>query len=112
MVNNLSWSNTVRRRVYRVQGANALWHQDGNEKLRPWGFYVHGCINGFSRMITYLSCKTNKCAVTVKQLFQQAINRYGTPSQVRGDFGMENNGIEELMILLRSTAHEPYIRGK
>jgi len=112
MAHYLSWSKTVRRRVYRVRGANALWHQDGNEKLRPWGFYVHGCVDGFSRMIIYLSCKTNKRSATVKRFFEKAINLYGTPSRVRGDFGTENNGIEQLMILLRGAAHAPYIRGK
>jgi hypothetical protein len=35
-------------RVYHVRGANTLWHIDGNEKLQPWGFWVHGCINGHS----------------------------------------------------------------
>ncbi|KAK0241038.1 hypothetical protein EDD85DRAFT_726852, partial [Armillaria nabsnona] len=24
---------------------NALWHQDGNEKLHHWGFWVHGCVD-------------------------------------------------------------------
>ncbi|KAK6988781.1 hypothetical protein R3P38DRAFT_2377518, partial [Favolaschia claudopus] len=32
--------------VIKVRGLNALWHMDGNEKLRPWGFYVHGCVDG------------------------------------------------------------------
>ncbi|KAJ6550743.1 hypothetical protein B0H10DRAFT_1648708, partial [Mycena sp. CBHHK59/15] len=42
----LRWSGIIKRRIYKVRGANALWHQDGNEKLRPWGFWVHGCIDG------------------------------------------------------------------
>ncbi|KAJ7247535.1 hypothetical protein C8J57DRAFT_945841, partial [Mycena rebaudengoi] len=37
------WNAVIRRRVY---GCNALWHMDGNEKLRPWGFYVYGCVDG------------------------------------------------------------------
>ncbi|KAF8903229.1 hypothetical protein CPB85DRAFT_1226628 [Mucidula mucida] len=45
----------MRRAVYKVQGAYALWHHDGNEKLRPWGFYVHGCIDGHSRLLIYMS---------------------------------------------------------
>ncbi|KAJ7669798.1 hypothetical protein B0H17DRAFT_853500, partial [Mycena rosella] len=43
---NFRWSGIIKRRVYRVRGANALWHNDGNEKLRSWGFWVHGCIDG------------------------------------------------------------------
>ncbi|KAJ7301575.1 hypothetical protein DFH08DRAFT_613008, partial [Mycena albidolilacea] len=35
-------SNELR---WNVRGANALWHFDGNEKLKLWGFYVHGCVD-------------------------------------------------------------------
>ncbi|PBK91229.1 hypothetical protein ARMGADRAFT_883414, partial [Armillaria gallica] len=40
------WAGIIKRRVYKVRGSNALWHQDGNEKLRHWGFWVHGCVDG------------------------------------------------------------------
>ncbi|KAK1235244.1 hypothetical protein PQX77_001537 [Marasmius sp. AFHP31] len=36
------WNGCIKRRIYKVRGVNALWHHDGNEKLRPWGFYIHG----------------------------------------------------------------------
>ncbi len=42
------WASAVKQQVYHVHGANALWHHDGNEKLQPWGFFVHGCIDGYS----------------------------------------------------------------
>lgn len=106
------WSETAKRRVYRVRGANALWHQDGNEKIRPWGFYVHGCVDGHSRMIIYLSCSTNKRAATVTALFEAAIEEFGVPTRVRGDYGTENNGIENLMIFIRGLENAPYLRGK
>ncbi|KAK7034298.1 Integrase catalytic domain-containing protein [Favolaschia claudopus] len=34
----IRWHGVIKRRVYKVRGANALWHMDGNEKLRPLGF--------------------------------------------------------------------------
>ncbi|KAF8992864.1 hypothetical protein BDZ89DRAFT_900677, partial [Hymenopellis radicata] len=40
------WRKVTKRRVYKVRGANALWHQDGHEKLKFWGFWVHGCVDG------------------------------------------------------------------
>ncbi|KAJ7590176.1 hypothetical protein C8J56DRAFT_888353 [Mycena floridula] len=43
---NHRWSGIIKRRIDKIRGSNALWHQDGNEKLRPWGFWVHGCVNG------------------------------------------------------------------
>lgn len=98
--------------MYSVRGANSLWHQDGNEKLRPWGFYVHGCIDGFSRLLVYLCVSSNKRANTVTEMFEEAVGRLGLPSRVRGDYGTENNGIEALMLKRRGPQHRGYIRGK
>ena len=30
-----------------MQGPNFCWHMDGNDKLKPYGFSVHGCIDGY-----------------------------------------------------------------
>ncbi|KAG9026602.1 hypothetical protein FS837_004565, partial [Tulasnella sp. UAMH 9824] len=106
------WAGIIKRRVYSVRGANALWHQDGNEKLRPWGFYVHGCIDGYSRLIIYLECCSNKRSATVEQLFLDGVSRWGWPSRVRGDFGKENNGIEQQMKTHWGEAHRAYLRGR
>src|SRR5882672_9329801 len=107
-----SWSGVIRRRVYCVRGTNALWHQDGNEKLRPYGFYVHGSIDGHSRFLTYLACCSNKRAATVEALFMKAIQTFGWPSGVWGDFGKENNGIERQMIQHWGPNHHAYLRGR
>lgn len=37
------------RRHYVNPGPNFMWHIDGNDKLKPYGFAIHGCIDGFSR---------------------------------------------------------------
>lgn len=29
-----------------VQGPNFVWHLDGYDKLKPYGFAIHGCIDG------------------------------------------------------------------
>ena len=31
-----------RRRLYSVQGPNYMWHLDGYDKLKPFGFALHG----------------------------------------------------------------------
>ena len=41
----------MRRRKYYASGPNYVWHIDGLDKLRPYGFSIHGCIDGFSRKI-------------------------------------------------------------
>ena len=29
-----------------IQGPNYVWHCDGYDKLKPYGFPIHGCIDG------------------------------------------------------------------
>lgn len=85
---------------------------DGNEKLVPWGFYVHGCIDGHSRKAIYLECRSNKSAITVKRCFEPAVSKYGWPSRVRGDWGKENNRVEDLMVEHWGEAHHAFLRGR
>ena len=35
-------------------GPNDCWHIDGYDKLKPFGFPIHGCIDGYSRKILWL----------------------------------------------------------
>lgn len=44
-------SRCLKRRQYHNPGPNYAWHVDGYDKLKPWGFPIHGCIDGFSRRI-------------------------------------------------------------
>ena len=45
---------TLRRRAYHAKGPNFVWHTDGHDKLKLFGFSVHGCIDGFSRRLLWL----------------------------------------------------------
>ena len=38
----------LQRRKYYAAGPNDVCHCDGNEKLKPYGFSIHGCFDGFS----------------------------------------------------------------
>ena len=33
---------------------NYVWHIDGHDKLKPYGISIHGCIDGYSRLIIWL----------------------------------------------------------
>ena len=41
----------LKRRKYYAKGPNGIWHIDGNDKLKPYGFEIHGCIDGYSRNV-------------------------------------------------------------
>lgn len=43
-----------RRRKYKVPGPNHIWHIDGYDKLTPYGFPIHGAIDGYSRNVIWL----------------------------------------------------------
>jgi hypothetical protein len=47
----------LKRRVYQNPGPNAVWHADGYDKLKPYGFAIHGCIDGWSRKVLWLLWK-------------------------------------------------------
>lgn len=73
---------------------------------------IHGCIDGYSRMIIYLKCETSIQAEPVLQLFTNAVNDYGLPSRVRSDHGYENILVAVLMNLIRGLNRGSHITGK
>lgn len=60
---------------------------------------VHGAIDGFSRLITFINLSTNNKASTVLELFHSAVRKYGLPSRVRCDRGKENTKVAEYMLM-------------
>ena len=91
-------SVTVRRRTYHSEGPNFVWHVDGNHKLIKWQFVLHGAIDGYSRVITFLHCSDNNRATTVLPLFTSAVNMLGLPHKIRTDLGGENVELWRYMI--------------
>ena len=47
-------SHRLKRRQFVSPGPNHSWHIDGYDKLKPYGFPIHGCVDGFSRRIIWL----------------------------------------------------------
>ena len=74
-----------------------MWHIDGHHNLITWGFVIHGCIDGFSRLICVLRCSTNNRKETVGSLFLESVQKYSLPSRVRTDYGGENVRVWEHM---------------
>lgn len=102
----------IQRRHYNVKGPNHLWHIDGNHKLVPWRFVIHGCIDGYSRALVYLKCVTNNLASTVLQFFIEGIQEFGLPLRVRGDHGVENVDVARFMVENRGDNRGSFIAGR
>ena len=71
---------------------------DGYHKLIRWRIVIHGGIDGFSRLITYLKVSTNNQASTVLTAFMEAVDKLGLPSRIRIDRGGENVQVAEYML--------------
>jgi len=105
-------TNTISRRKYQVAGPNALWHIDGNHKLIRWKFVIHGGIDGFSRMVTFLHCSNNNKSQTVLRYFIEGKDEFGLPSRVRADHGGENILVKQYMNESRGEERNSFIAGK
>ena len=64
---------------------------DGNHKLIHWRMVIHGGIDSFSRLITFVQCFDNNCSEIVLDCCEKASLEYGIPSHVRTDCGAKWN---------------------
>lgn len=107
----LRWRSTIKRRKYWVPFPNSLWHIDSCHKLILYKIIIHVCIDGKSRLLLYVSAKNNNKAETVLKLFEQAVDKWGLPSRVRSDHGMENYHVGSYMINHRGSNRGSIITG-
>jgi hypothetical protein len=100
----------LRRRAYSSRGPNHIWHIDGHDKLKPFGFSIHGCIDGFSRRLIWLEVgPTNKNPEVIGKYYLDATLQIGgVPQKMRSDDGTENSIVEALQIFLRSQHDDEY----
>ncbi|XP_066924268.1 uncharacterized protein [Clytia hemisphaerica] len=84
--------NVLKRRQYWSKGPNYVWHLDGYDKLKPFGFSIHGAIDGFSRRILWLKvAASNKDPAVVSNFYLETVRTLsGVPRKVVGDRGTEN----------------------
>ena len=84
-----------KRPQYNVKGPRSLYHADAHEKLaHRYGFWFHGCMDGYSRFCVYLQARDNKRARTVRDIFvagcDEGAGGAGWASRCRWDKGSEN----------------------
>lgn len=96
-------AHRLKRRRYNVKGPNFVWHIDGYDKLKPFGFCIHGAIDGYSRRIMWLEVgASNNDPKCIAYYYLNTIKKMKcAPRVIRGDCGTENSNISFLQLLLR-----------
>ena len=55
-----------------------------------WRLVIHGAIDGYSQLITFLKCSNNNRSETVLRAFREGVQHYEMPECIRTDRGGEN----------------------
>ena len=82
----------LKRRRYQNPGPNYAWHIDGYDKLKHWGFPIHGAIDGFSRKILWLEvARSNNSPHKIASYYvRTASEQEKCPVELITDLGTEN----------------------
>ena len=90
------------RREYRNPGFSFIWHIDGYDKLKYYGFSIHGCIDGFSWKILWLHVgASNKDPNVTAKLYLDTVSEFGgVPKYISPDDGTEHSIIEPMHIYI------------
>ena len=85
-------AHRLKRRTYHCLGPNDTWHIDGYDKLKPFGFPLHGAIDGFSRKILWLEVtRSNNSPDNIATYFLSTVNELkGCSRKLITDLGTEN----------------------
>ena len=76
---------------------------DGSDKLKPYGFEIHGCIDGYSRSVLWLSVvRSNKDRKEMCNLYlNYLLIAKGVRRKIVADRGTENVNITDSQRFLR-----------
>ena len=98
------------RRKYCCPGPNFLWHLDGYDKLKPFGFAIHGAIDGFSRRILWLRVAvTNNDPLKIAEYYLQCVEKHAcVPRILRCDQGTENATLKLLQPFFRYSSEDRF----
>ena len=92
------------RRAYRSNGPNECWHVDDYDKLKPFGFPVHGAIDGYSRRILCMKvARTNNNPIVIANYYVECVKELqGCPRLLRTDPGTESGTMAVIQCYLRA----------
>lgn len=100
----------LKRRDYVNPGPNFVWHIDGYDKLKPYGFAIHGAIDGFSRRVMWLEVgvTNNNPFVILKYYIDTIMSLKKLPCIIRSDHGTENVQVYDLHTTLRKDHNDDF----
>ena len=93
------------RRMYTAFETSYLWHADGHDKLKRYGFAIHACVNGYNRRVVWVksSNSINNQAI-VAYYYVTAVKQFGfCPRILRTDFGSDNVIMVNIQCQLRNS---------
>ena len=82
----------LKKRKYNLPRPNYCWHVDGNEKLKPYDFPIHGAVDSYIRRVLWLYVDTtNNDPEVIARYFVDYVEKVGgCPSSVKTDCETEN----------------------
>ena len=92
--------------------SHGTWQIDGYDKLKPFRFCIHGCVDGFSRKIIWLFVgSTNDDPLIIASYYLKLVkeNRV-VPRLVRADRGSESSVLAGIQRFFRRN-HEDSLVG-
>ena len=97
------------RRQYVSVVPNFCSHADGYDKLKPYGLPVHGCVDGFSHKMLWLTVsRTNNDPIVPAYFYIETVKKMGfCPQYLQTDCGTENGIIAgiQCLFLMSEDAH-------
>jgi hypothetical protein len=87
---------------------------DGHDKIKLYGFPVHGAIDGYSRRVLWIKVgrTNNDPAVTAKDFYNCIEELEGCPRLLRTDCGTEKGLMATMQCLLRADGEDEPCRRK
>ena len=102
-------THKLKRTKYICNESNEIWHMDGYDKQKPFGFAIHGCIDGFSRKIIWLRvASNNNDPKVIASYFISCLSKLKLgPKVIRADRGTENICVARIQRYLRRNDEQP-----
>ena len=97
----------LRRQSFFSQGPNFSWHADGYDKLKHYGFPIHGCVDGYRRRVLWLKVGTTNDSNFIAHYYLQTVETInGCPKLCQTDRGTENTIMAGIQCFFRRNGHD------